>query len=145
MLYHRGNGTLTIKGVLLRFTFTYVPLLILSGIVMNYFGLRSDFFISIFILYGCAQGACITFAKKNNRDLTKNEKVIVFWRFFLIALLLELILLAIVIWQFPSRFNINSFKVTDIFLLITIVVLFCAAPIYIAVGIHKKSRLPNEL
>ncbi len=136
---------MTIKKVLLRFSLIYIPLLIVSAILVSYFDPKSILLVSAFALWACAKGRCTAFIEKNNRDFTKDEKITVFWGFFLIALSIDFIFLAIVFYKlFPSS-KMPGLDVESIFLLGIMLILARAIPTYIALGIHKKSRVPNKL
>jgi hypothetical protein len=143
------NWPMTIKNVSLRFSLTYAPLLVLSGIAMDFFGLEEfgmeeSAAISTFVLVGCVKWACSSFTGNNDRGLTKDEKVTIFWIFLLVALVLDIALMTIVLWQVPLSFNRSNLGVTGIFFIITFIVLVRAIPIYITVEVHKKSRSPNS-
>jgi hypothetical protein len=136
---------MTIKSVLIRFSLIYIPLLIVSAIVASYFDLKNIVLISAFALWASAKGRCTGFIEKNNRDFTKDEKIAVFWGFFLIALAIDLVFLVIVFLKFLPSLKMGGLNASSIFLLGTMIMLSRAIPAYIAVGVHKKSHLPNKL
>jgi hypothetical protein len=136
---------MTIKKVLLRFSLIYIPLLVVSAIVVIYFNPESVVLVSAFALWASAKGRCTVFIEKNNRDFTKDEKIAVFWGFFLIALSIDLVLISIIFWKFLPSLKIGNLHASSFFLLGTAYVLARAIPAYIAVGVHKKSHLQNQL
>ena len=87
---------MTVKKVLISFSLIYVPLLIVSAILMSYFDSKNILLLSAFVLWACAKGWCTGFIKKNNRDFSKDEKITVFWGIFLIALAVDFGFLAII-------------------------------------------------
>jgi hypothetical protein len=136
---------MTIKKVLLRFSLIYIPLLIVSAIVVSYFNPESVVLVSAFVLWASAKGRCTGFIEKSNRDFTKDEKIAVFWGFFLIALSIDFVLIFIIFWKFFPSLKISSLNASSVFLLGTTYLFARGIPAYIAVGVHKKSRLPNQL
>jgi NhaP-type Na+/H+ or K+/H+ antiporter len=136
---------MTIKNVLIRFSLTCAPLLIASAILVSYFNSSSILLISAFALWTCAKGWCTRFIEKNSRDFTKDEKITVFWGIFLIALAVDFGFLAIIFCNFIPISKMSSLGISGIFLLSIMLILARAIPAYIAVGVHKKTRLPNQL
>ena len=75
-----------LSGVFGRFSLIYIALMIIAAVVMSYFEIASNSGINIGILAGATMLSCTSFAKKNERYFTNQEKRKVVFGFIIINL-----------------------------------------------------------
>lgn len=78
--------------LLFRFFIVYLALLVISGIVLSYFGIQSNSGVNAGVLIGALYYVCMEFGKKNNRYFTKNEKFLVVLGLIAINIFVQLLL-----------------------------------------------------
>ena len=83
---------MTIKGLLLRFFLGYLALLIVAGLTLSYFEIKSNSGLNTGILVGIIYWVCFSFGQKNGRYFTKREKTTVVIGLIAIDLILQLLL-----------------------------------------------------
>jgi hypothetical protein len=123
---------MTIKDVLIRFSLTYVALLItvfLISALLKYVGVSIPS-LGIFILIMSTFYTCQTFAKKNKRYFTNEEEKQVIIGFFIINLIVEGILSAL-------GAIAGTLRGTALLIAIGLVVIINPIIIYIFVGLAK--------
>jgi hypothetical protein len=124
---------MSIKGMLLRFFLLYTVLIIVTGLVMNYFGIEKNSGVNIGILAGCVFWVCNAFAKKNGRYFSGKEKTIVVLGLVAIDITLQLLFGAAVLSQSSSDINTGALTLT-----VGFVGILHTIAIYFFVGIAKK-------
>lgn len=62
-------------GLLVRFALAYILCAIIAGVIINFTGLKQNSAFQIVILYIATIYPCTAFAKKNQRYLTKKERI----------------------------------------------------------------------
>lgn len=124
---------MTTKAVLLRFFLAYTALIIVTGLVMNHFGIKGNTGINFGILAGCIFWVCGSFGKKNGRYFSNKEKTVVVVGLIAIDLVLQLVFGAAALSQSPTGIHLGAlvFAVGFIGILHTIA-------IYVFVGMTKK-------
>lgn len=65
---------MSIAALLLRFGIAYVVLLVVVGVLLHLFGIQGNSGANTAALLGAVMWACLSFAKKNERYFSKNEK-----------------------------------------------------------------------
>jgi len=78
-----------LSGVFGRFSLIYIALMIIAAVVMSYFEIASNSGINIGILAGATMLSCTSFAKKNERYFTNQEKRKVVFGFIIINLFIQ--------------------------------------------------------
>src|SRR5690606_28264683 len=80
---------MSILGVLSRFTFIYIVLIITVGLALNYFGIGINGGVNIGILVGTIFWVCSSFAKRNGRYFDESEKIKVVAGFIIINIAIQ--------------------------------------------------------
>ena len=89
---------MTIKGVFIRFSLTYIVLIIALLIInsfLEYWGISPIGSIGFMLLITSTMYACDAFAKKNKRYFSPEEKKKIIIGFIIVSILIEVILMAI--------------------------------------------------
>lgn len=81
-----------LSGVFGRFSLIYISLVIIFSIVMSYFEIASNSGINIALLAGATILSCTSFAKKNQRYFTGQEKIKVVFGFSFINLFIQILI-----------------------------------------------------
>ena len=131
---------MSIQDVLLRFFLYYNVLIIVAGMVMNYFNIGGSDAVNIGILAGCITWLCSVFGKKNGRYFTGNEKTAVVLGFVAIDLFSQFFFGAMALIQ-------SQVKVTAGALLFAVgfVGLLHAVFIYFFVSLTKKTLIKQGI
>jgi hypothetical protein len=78
-----------LSGVFGRFSLIYIVLILIAAFVMSYFDITSNTGINIAVLASATMFSCTSFAKKNQRYFTKQEKIKVVFGFIFINLFIQ--------------------------------------------------------
>lgn len=106
-------------GMLVRFTLVYLLSAIVVGIIVNVTGLKQSSVFQIVILYLAILFASTSFAKKNQRSLTKRERVKATVGFSVVNISFQLLATLLVLTGLSTTINL---KVVLLILIIPLVI-----------------------
>ncbi|WP_444914518.1 ABZJ_00895 family protein [Microbulbifer sp. TRSA007] len=131
---------MSIRGVLTRFTLTYITLIFIVGFTLNYFGVDSNSGVNFGILLGTIFWVCSSFANKNRRYFNKSEKTRVVIGLIAINMLIQAIFGAIALSE-------SGHEVSGSVLLFSVAIIGAihAVAIYFFVGFAKKTLIKQGI
>lgn len=124
---------MSIAGLLVRFTATYVALLVAVVIGFSLVGVRPNSGVNVGALFGAVLAACLWFASRNRRFLTAPEKKKAVLGMWAIDLLLQL-LVAVAMGLAPGA----ELSLPPVLLTLAFIGLLHGAGIYFIVGLAGK-------
>lgn len=124
---------MTIQSVLLRFGLAYVVLAIAGSLLLNLIGIQSNSGVGTAVLIASVMWACMSFAQKNQRYFSPEEKRRVMMGMIAIDVAVQAIFAWIALSQLPSKLDSGAF----IFAL-AFVTLLHAVAIYFFVGFAHR-------
>ena len=131
---------MTIKGLLLRFFLGYLVLIIVAGVILNYFSLKGGSWINTGILIGLVFWVCLSFGQKNKRYFTKDEKIATVLGMIAIDLLLQILLSVAALSATDAHLGVTPFV-----LALGFIGLLHGLVIYYFVGSIKKIMIKQKI
>lgn len=131
---------MSIQDVLLRFFLYYNLLIIIAGMVMNYFNIGGGDAVNIGILAGCITWLCGAFGKKNGRYFTRNEKTAIVLGFVAIDLFSQIFFGAMALSQSHVKVTVGA-----LLFAVGFIGILHAVFIYVFVSLTKKTLIKQGM
>ena len=124
---------MSVSALLVRFTLIYVAMLIVIAVALHLFGIEVNSGVNIGALIGAVMWACFSFARKNDRYFSNEEKTRVVLGMLAIDVILQLVLSVFVLSAGAAELTMGPILFATAF-----VGLIHAAVIYFFVGFAGK-------